>query len=92
MHLDTHFLKFEFLDNDNMKPFKSKFSINSKFGIQNMFFDMILKYIALFDSLNHVPNPCKMQHMNENFKLKFLDLLSIYFFITRQTGKICKVD
>jgi hypothetical protein len=29
MQFDTHFLIFEFLDYDNVKPFKSKFSINS---------------------------------------------------------------
>jgi hypothetical protein len=28
VHLDTHFLEFEFLDYDYVKPFKSKFSIN----------------------------------------------------------------
>jgi hypothetical protein len=28
MHLETHFLEYEFLDYDNVKPFKSKFSIN----------------------------------------------------------------
>jgi hypothetical protein len=28
MHLDTHFLEFEFLDYDSVKPLKSKFSIS----------------------------------------------------------------
>jgi hypothetical protein len=28
MNLDTHFLEFEFLDYDYVKPFKSKISIN----------------------------------------------------------------
>jgi len=28
MHLEIHFLKYEFLDYDNVKPLKSKFSIN----------------------------------------------------------------
>jgi hypothetical protein len=28
MHLDTHFLEFEFLDYEYVKPLKSKFSIN----------------------------------------------------------------
>jgi hypothetical protein len=31
MHLDTHSLKFEFLDYNNVKSFKSKFSINLDF-------------------------------------------------------------
>jgi hypothetical protein len=28
MHLNTHFSEFEFLNYDNVKPLKSKFSIN----------------------------------------------------------------
>jgi hypothetical protein len=28
MHLDTHFLEFEFLDSDYVKPLKTRFSIN----------------------------------------------------------------
>jgi hypothetical protein len=28
IHFDTHFLEFEFLDYDNVKPFKSKFLEN----------------------------------------------------------------
>jgi hypothetical protein len=28
MHIDIYFLEFEFLDYDNVKPFKSKFSVN----------------------------------------------------------------
>jgi hypothetical protein len=28
MHFDTHFLEFEFLDYDNVKPLKSNFFIN----------------------------------------------------------------
>jgi hypothetical protein len=46
MHLNTHFLEFEFLDYDNVKPFKNKFFHKLRFDIQNMFFDMILKCIA----------------------------------------------
>jgi len=37
MHLDTHFLEFEFLDYDNVKPFKSKFSINSYLASKTCF-------------------------------------------------------
>jgi hypothetical protein len=37
MHLDTHFLEFEFLDYDNVKPFKSKFFINSDLAFKTYF-------------------------------------------------------
>jgi hypothetical protein len=57
MHFDTHFLEFEFLDYDNVNPFKRKFSINSYFGIQNMFFDMILKCIACVWFIKSCPKP-----------------------------------
>jgi len=50
MQLDTYFLKFEYLDYENVKPFK-------------MF--------HVFNLLNHAPNPFKMQHMSEIFKLNF---------------------
>jgi hypothetical protein len=39
MHLDTHFLEFEFLDYENVKTLKSNFFIKHNF-------DMILKCIA----------------------------------------------
>ncbi len=45
MHLDAHFLEFEILDYDNVKPLKSKFSINLNhvciFGIYNGWFSTI---------------------------------------------------
>jgi hypothetical protein len=37
MHLDTHFLEFEFLDYENVKPFKNKFSINSNLASKTYF-------------------------------------------------------
>jgi hypothetical protein len=37
MHLDTHFLEFEFMDYDNVKPLKNKFSINSDLAIKTCF-------------------------------------------------------
>jgi hypothetical protein len=46
----------------------------------------------VLDSLNHAPNPFKMQHMSEISKLLFFDLLSIYILTTRQIGKFCKID
>jgi hypothetical protein len=44
MHFDKHFLEFEFLDFDNVKPFKSKFSIN---------LDMTPKTYFLYDNKVH---------------------------------------
>jgi len=38
MHLDTHFLEFEFLDYDNVKPLKNKFSINLDLASKTCFF------------------------------------------------------
>jgi hypothetical protein len=37
MHLDTHFLEFEFLDYDYVKPLKSKFSINPDLASKTYF-------------------------------------------------------
>jgi len=37
MHFNTHFLEFEFLDYDNVKPFKSKFFINSNLASKTCF-------------------------------------------------------
>jgi hypothetical protein len=71
MQLDTYFLKFEYLDYENVKPFK-------------MF--------HVFNLLNHAPNPFKMQHMSEIFKLNFSELLSIYNLTTRQISKFSKID
>jgi hypothetical protein len=62
MQLDTHFLKFEFLDYNNVKPLKNKFSINSNLALH------------VFDSFNHAPNLFKMQH-KWNFQINFFDLL-----------------
>jgi hypothetical protein len=93
MHLDTHFLEFKFLDYDNVKPLKNKFSINSNLTSKTCFFIWyILKCIACVWFINHALNPFKMQHMNEISNLIFLDLLSIYFLTIRQIGKFCKVD
>ncbi len=44
MHLDTHFLEFEFLDSNNVKPLKSKFSIN---------WDLISKTYFWYDTKMH---------------------------------------
>ncbi len=45
MHLKTHFLEFNFLDYDNVKPLKCDFFHKLKFGIDKIF-DMTLKCIA----------------------------------------------
>jgi len=37
MHLKTHFLEFNFLDYDNVKPFKCDFFHKLKFGIDDIF-------------------------------------------------------
>jgi len=62
-----------------------------RFCVHNIFFDMI-KCMHVYNSLNHAPNPFKMQHMNEISKLKKFDLFSIYFFTMWEIGKFCKVD
>jgi hypothetical protein len=85
MPFDTHFLEFEFLDYDNVKPLKSKF------GIQNMFFYMILKCIVCVWFIKSCPKPFQNATYEWNFQIKLFDLLSIYFFTTWQIGKFCKV-
>jgi hypothetical protein len=68
MHFDTHFLEFEFLNYDNVKPLKNKFSHNLlKFDIQNMFFDMILKCIACARFIKWCPKP----FVNATFEWKY---------------------
>jgi hypothetical protein len=37
MHLDTFFMELDFLDYDNVKPFKSKFSMNSDLASKTCF-------------------------------------------------------
>jgi len=37
MHLDTHFLEFEFLDYDYVKPLKNKFYINPNLAFKTYF-------------------------------------------------------
>jgi len=37
MQIDTYFLELEFLDYDNMKPLKNKFSINSNLASKTCF-------------------------------------------------------
>ncbi len=68
----THFLKFEYLDYDNVKPFKSKFSINSNLESKTCFFIWYWSALHVCDSWNHAINPFKMQHMSEISKLIFL--------------------
>jgi hypothetical protein len=91
MHLDTHFLEFEFLDYDNVKPLKSKFSINSYLASKTCFLIWYWSALHVLGPLNHAPNPFKMQQMSEISKLIFFDLLSIYFLTIGQTSKFCKV-
>jgi len=38
MHLDTHFLEFEFLDYDYVKPLKNNFFINLDLASKTYFF------------------------------------------------------
>jgi hypothetical protein len=85
MHLETHFLEFEFLDYDNVKPLKSKFSV-LRFNIQNMFFDMILKCIACAWFIKSCPKPFQNATYEWNFQINFFDLLSMYFITTWQIG------
>ncbi len=56
MHLDTHFLEFEFLDYDIVKPLKSKFFINLDLASKTYFF-MILKCIACAQFIKSWPKP-----------------------------------
>jgi hypothetical protein len=37
MHLDIYFLEFQFLNYDNVEPFKSKFFINSDLASKTCF-------------------------------------------------------
>jgi hypothetical protein len=46
MHLDTHFLEFEFLDYDKVKLFKNKFSINSNFYVPTLHFRLRLGHLT----------------------------------------------
>jgi len=73
-------------------PLKVSFLKTQIWHPKHVFWYDIKMHLHVFDSLNHNPNPFKMQHLNENFKLNFFDLLSIYFFIIRQIRKFCKVD
>ncbi len=45
----------------------------------------------MLNSLNHGPNPFKMQHMSEIFKLNFFYLLSIYSLTTWPIGILKKI-
>jgi hypothetical protein len=50
MHLDTHFLEFELLDYDNVKPFKSKIFINLKLVSKHVFwYDTKMHCMCLID-------------------------------------------
>jgi hypothetical protein len=64
MPFDTHFLELKFLDYDSVKPFKSKF------GIQNMFFYMILKCIACVWFIKSCPKPFQNATYEWNFQIK----------------------
>jgi hypothetical protein len=66
------FFEFEFLDCDNVKPFKDKYSINLYLACKTCFLIWYLSALHVFDSMNHTSNPFKMQHMNEISKLNLL--------------------
>jgi hypothetical protein len=79
MHLDPHILEFEFLDYDNVKPLKSKFSINSYLASKTFFLIWYESALHVFNSLKRAPNPFKMQHINEISKLIFLTYFQFTF-------------
>ncbi len=45
MHIDAHFLKFEYFNYDNVKTFKNKFFFRWVWNAKNLFFNMNYKCI-----------------------------------------------
>jgi hypothetical protein len=89
IHLDTHFLEFEFFDYDNVKPFKNKFSINSDLASKTYFwYDTKVHCMCLI--IKWCPKPCQNATYEWNSKLLFLTYCQFIFSQCDQLANFAK--